>query len=45
MRRALGTSLTRIAEARLLLIDLHTEESVTGRAYLFAGNRPPRWPT
>jgi len=35
MRRALGTSLTRIAEAPLLLIDLHTEEGVTGRSYLF----------
>ncbi|HEX4247899.1 MAG TPA: enolase C-terminal domain-like protein, partial [Pseudonocardia sp.] len=35
MRRALGTSATRIADAPLLLIDLHTEEGVTGRAYLF----------
>lgn len=35
MRRALGTSAMRIAEAPLLLIDLLTEEGVTGRAYLF----------
>ena len=35
MRRALGTSVTRITEAPLLLIDLRTEEGVTGRAYLF----------
>src|SRR6201996_9508073 len=35
MRRALGTSATRIAEAPLALIDLHTEQGVTGRAYLF----------
>jgi mandelate racemase len=35
MRRALGTSATRIAEAPLVLIDLHTEQGVTGRAYLF----------
>jgi mandelate racemase len=35
MRRALGTSVTRITEAPLLLIDLHTEEGVTGRTYLF----------
>jgi mandelate racemase len=35
MRRALGTSATRIAEAPLLLIDLHTEQGVTGRTYLF----------
>src|SRR5262245_61039566 len=35
MRRPLGTSAARIAEAPLLLIDLQTEEGVTGRAYLF----------
>jgi mandelate racemase len=35
MRRPLGTSVTRIAEAPLLLIDLRTREGVTGRAYLF----------
>lgn len=35
MRRALGTSITRITEAPLLLIDLRTEEGVTGRTYLF----------
>jgi len=35
MRRALGTSVTSITEAPLVLIDLHTEEGVTGRTYLF----------
>ena len=35
MRRALGTSVMRVAQAPLLLIDLHTEEGLTGRAYLF----------
>ncbi|MGH3389462.1 MAG: enolase C-terminal domain-like protein, partial [Actinomadura sp.] len=35
MRRPLGTSATRITEAPLLLIDLRTEEGITGRAYLF----------
>ncbi|HEY4017937.1 MAG TPA: enolase C-terminal domain-like protein [Pseudonocardiaceae bacterium] len=35
MRRALGTSAARVTEAPLLLIDLHTREGVTGRAYLF----------
>ena len=35
MRRPLGTSATRIAEAPLVLIDLHTEQGVTGHAYLF----------
>ena len=35
MRRALGTSVMRITHAPLLLIDLHTEEGITGRAYLF----------
>src|SRR5919106_1386243 len=35
MRRALGTSTLRITEAPLLLIDLRTEEGVTGRSYLF----------
>ncbi|HEX3591273.1 MAG TPA: enolase C-terminal domain-like protein [Pseudonocardiaceae bacterium] len=35
MRRPLGTSAARIAEAPLLLIDVHTEQGVTGRAYLF----------
>jgi mandelate racemase len=35
MRRALGTSVARITEAPLLLIDLRTEEGITGRAYLF----------
>jgi mandelate racemase len=35
MRRALGTSAMGIAEAPLVLIDLHTDEGITGRAYLF----------
>lgn len=35
MRRALGTSPMRVTHAPLLLIDLRTEEGVTGRAYLF----------
>ena len=35
MRRALGTSVMSITEAPLVLIDLHTEEGITGRAYLF----------
>jgi mandelate racemase len=35
MRRPLGTSIMRMAEAPLLLIDLRTEEGITGRAYLF----------
>ena len=35
MRRALGTSAARVTEAPLLLIDLHTEDGVTGRAYVF----------
>ena len=35
MRRALGTSAMGIAEAPLVLIDLHTDEGITGHAYLF----------
>jgi mandelate racemase len=35
MRRPLGTSAMRIEHAPLLLIDLHTEEGIVGRAYLF----------
>jgi len=35
MRFALGTSQARITTAPLLLIDLETEEGITGRAYLF----------
>src|SRR5262245_37605148 len=35
MTYALGTSQERITRAPLLLIDLETEEGVTGRAYLF----------
>ena len=35
MRRALGTSVMRIDQAPLLLIDLHTDEGVVGHAYLF----------
>src|SRR5262249_843184 len=44
MTYALGTSQARITAAPLLLIDLETEEGVTGRSYLFcylgAGARP-----
>lgn len=35
MTFALGTSAARVTEAPLLLIDLETEEGVTGRTYLF----------
>jgi mandelate racemase len=35
MRRQLGTSAASIAEAPLVLLDLQTEEGITGRAYLF----------
>lgn len=35
MKRPLGTSAQTIREAPLLLLDLATEEGVTGRAYLF----------
>ena len=35
MTCALGTSAARVTEAPLLLIDLETEEGVTGRTYLF----------
>lgn len=35
MNFALGTSATRVTEAPLLLIDLETEEGITGRTYLF----------
>lgn len=35
MRRVLGTSVMQVKQAPLLLIDLLTEEGVTGRAYLF----------
>src|SRR5215467_10304364 len=35
MTYALGTSQARITAAPLLLIDLETEEGVTGRSYLF----------
>jgi mandelate racemase len=40
MTYALGTSQARITRAPLLLIDLETEEGVTGRAYLFCYLRP-----
>src|SRR5215213_7069823 len=36
MTYVLGTSQGRITSARLLLIDLDTEEGVTGRTYLFS---------
>ena len=35
MARPLGTSAQTIDHARLLLIDLDTNEGVSGRAYLF----------
>jgi len=35
MTYALGTSQARITQAPLLLVDLETEEGVTGRSYLF----------
>jgi mandelate racemase len=35
MRRPLGTSAAALTEAPLVLIDLRTEDGVTGRAYLF----------
>lgn len=35
MRRPLGTSAARVTSAPLLLVDLHTDSGVTGRAYLF----------
>jgi mandelate racemase len=35
MTYALGTSAARVTEAPLLLIDLDTEEGITGRTYLF----------
>jgi mandelate racemase len=35
MTHALGTSAARLTEAPLLLVDLETEEGVTGRTYLF----------
>jgi mandelate racemase len=35
MRRTLGTSVMQVKQAPLLLIDLQTEEGLTGRAYLF----------
>jgi mandelate racemase len=40
MRRALGTSVMSITEAPLVLIDLQTEEGITGRAYLFCYLEP-----
>jgi mandelate racemase len=39
MTYALGTSAARLTQAPLLLIDLETEEGITGRTYLF-GYRP-----
>ena len=42
MTYALGTSRRRITNAPLLLIDLETEEGVTGRAYLWCYLRAPR---
>lgn len=39
MRRPLGTSAMRITEAPLMLIDMHTDEGITGHAYLFCYTR------
>lgn len=35
MRRALGTSAMKVTQAPLLLVDLHTDQGLVGRAYLF----------
>jgi len=35
MKRPLVTSIAKLTEAALLLIDLHTEEGIVGRSYLF----------
>ena len=35
MRRPLHTSVSRVTEAPLVLIDLDTEEGITGRTYIF----------
>ena len=35
MRRPLGTSASVVTEAPLVLIDLQTEDGITGRAYVF----------
>ena len=40
MARPLATRVVVIEQAALLLIDLHTEEGVTGRAYLFGYSAP-----
>ena len=40
MRRPLGTSAMRITQAPLVLIDLRTEEGITGHAYLFCYLEP-----
>lgn len=40
MRRPLGTSARRITDVPLLLLDLTTEDGVTGRAYLFCYDEP-----
>jgi mandelate racemase len=39
LRMALGTSAATVSAAPLLLIDLHTEEGITGRCYLFCYRR------
>ena len=50
MTYVLGTSRGAITKAPLILIDLETEEGITGRSYLWcyvrgdhAGDRVPRW--
>jgi hypothetical protein len=44
MARPLGTSAQTMRTAPLLLIDLETEEGITGRAYLFCYTRMAPWP-
>ncbi|MGH8669283.1 MAG: enolase C-terminal domain-like protein [Burkholderiales bacterium] len=44
MKRPLATSTGKVAEAALLLIDLHTDQGIVGRSYLFGlgrQNLPP----
>jgi mandelate racemase len=39
LRHMLGTSAATVRAAPLLLVDLHTEEGITGRSYVFAYRR------
>lgn len=40
MRRPLWTSVQAVTEAPLVLVDLHTEQGLTGHAYLFSYRKP-----